>query len=45
VFQNEQEATAFAIARLADGMNIGAGKPKRTIASAQILDWLNEPKL
>jgi hypothetical protein len=38
-FQNEQEAKAFAIARLPDGMNIGTGKPKRTIASAQIPDW------
>jgi hypothetical protein len=48
VLQDEHEAKAFAKARLADGLNISAGtlnphQPKRTIASAQILDWLNEP--
>jgi hypothetical protein len=47
-FQNEQEAKAFARAKLAEGSNINAGTlnplmPKRTIASIQILDWLNEP--
>ena len=47
-FQNEQEAKAFAKARLADGLNINAGTinphlPKRTISSKQLRDWLNEP--
>jgi hypothetical protein len=46
-FQNEQEAKAFAKARLADGLNINAGTlnpnlPKRTISSKQLRDWLNE---
>jgi hypothetical protein len=48
-FRNEQEANkAFAKTKLAEGRNVSAGtlnphQPKRTIASAQILDWLNEP--
>ena len=47
-FQNEQEAKVFARAKLVNGSNINAGTlnplmPKRTIASIQILDWLNEP--
>jgi hypothetical protein len=47
-FQNEQEAKAFARAKLAEGSNVNAGTlnphmPKRTIASAQMPDWLNEP--
>jgi len=49
-FRNEQDAKAFARARLADGSNINAGTlnphlPKRTIASSQLLDWLNEADL
>jgi hypothetical protein len=48
VFQNEQDAKAFARAKLAEALNVTAGtlnphQPKRIIASAQILDWLNEP--
>jgi hypothetical protein len=48
-FRNEQEAKAFAKARLADGRNINAGtlnphQPKRTISSKQVSDWLNEPE-
>jgi hypothetical protein len=47
-FRNEQGAKAFAKARLADSLNINAGTlnphlPKRIIALAQILDWLDEP--
>jgi hypothetical protein len=47
-FRNEQDAKAFARAKLADGSNVNAGTlnphlPKRTITSMQILDWLNEP--
>jgi hypothetical protein len=47
-FRNQQDAKAFAKAKLADGSNINAGtlnpyRPKRIITSAQILDWLNEP--
>jgi hypothetical protein len=46
-FRNEQDAKAFARARLADGLNINAGTlnpnlPKRTISSKQLRDWLNE---
>jgi hypothetical protein len=49
-FRNEQEAKAFANARLVDGLNINAGTlnphlPKRTISSKQMSDWLNEPDL
>ena len=47
-FRNEQDAKAFARAKLADGSNVNAGtlnphRPKQTITSRQILDWLNEP--
>jgi hypothetical protein len=46
-FQTEQEAKAFAKAKLADGPNVSAGtlnphSPKRTISSKQVLDWLDE---
>ena len=49
-FRNEQDAKAFARAKLADGSNVNAGTlnphlPKRTITSMQMLDWLNEPDL
>jgi hypothetical protein len=49
-FRNEQEAKAFVKTKLAEGLNVGAGtlnphQPKRTIASAQMLEWLNEPDL
>jgi len=47
-FRNEQDAKAFAKAKLTDGSNINAGtlnpyQPKRIITSVQICDWLNEP--
>ena len=47
-FRSELDAKAFAKAKLVDGLNINAGtlnphQPKRTIALAQMLDWLNEP--
>jgi hypothetical protein len=47
VFQNEQDAKAFATAKQAAALNVTAGtlnphQPKRIIASAQTLDWLNE---
>jgi hypothetical protein len=46
-FRNEQDANAFAKARMADGADISAGtlnphEPKRMIAAAQLLDWLDE---
>jgi hypothetical protein len=46
-FRNEQDAKAFAKARLADVSNINAGTinphlPKRTMNSEQVLDWLDE---
>ena len=46
-FRNEQEAKAFAKTKLAAGLNVSAGTlnphaPKRTIAAAQVLDWLDE---
>ena len=49
-FQTEQEAKAFARAKLAEGLYVSAGTlnphmPKRMISSAQIPDWLNEPDL
>jgi hypothetical protein len=49
-FRNEQDAKAFAKAKLTDGSNINAGtlnpyQPKRIITSVQISDWLNEPDL
>jgi hypothetical protein len=48
-FQTEQEAKAFARAKLADGLNVSAGTlnphlPKRIIASIDLLDWLKEPE-
>jgi hypothetical protein len=47
VFQNEQDAKAFARAKQAEALNVTAGtlnphQPKRIIASAQTLDWLDE---
>jgi hypothetical protein len=47
-FQTEQEAKAFARAKLADSLNVSAGTlnphlPKRMISSIQLLDWLKEP--
>lgn len=47
-FRNEQDAKAFAKAKLTDGSNINAGtlnpyQPKRIITSVQISDCLNEP--
>ena len=47
-FQTEREAKAFAGTKLAEGLNVSAGTlnphlPKRTISSAQLLDWLDEP--
>jgi hypothetical protein len=47
-FQTEQEAKAFARAKLAEGLKFSAGTlnphlPKRMIASVDLLDWLNEP--
>jgi hypothetical protein len=49
-FRNEQDAKAFAKARLADGSSINAGTlnphlPKRTISSKQVLDWLDEAEV
>ena len=49
-FRNEQDAKAFARARLTDGSNINAGTlnphlPKRMISSIQLRDWLNEPEV
>jgi hypothetical protein len=48
-FRNEQDAKAFARAKLAEGSNVNAGtlnphRPKRTITSIHILDWLKEPE-
>ena len=47
-FPNEREAKKFARAKLAENVKVSAGTlnphvPKRTIASAQMLDWLDEP--
>jgi len=47
-FRNEREAKKFARAKLVDTLNVSAGTlnpylPKRTIAPAQMLDWLEEP--
>jgi hypothetical protein len=47
-FPNEREAKKFARAKLAENGNVSAGTinphvPKRTIASTQMLDWLDEP--
>lgn len=46
-FLNEQDAKAFAKARLSDSLNVRAGTvnphaPKRTIGSAHLLDWIGE---
>jgi hypothetical protein len=48
VFKSERDAKAFARAKLAEGLNVNAGtlnphQPKRTVASAQTLDWPSEP--
>jgi hypothetical protein len=47
-FPNEREAKKFARAKLAETQNVSAGTlnpylPKRTIASAHMLEWLEEP--
>jgi hypothetical protein len=47
-FPNEREAKKFARAKLAKNEKVSAGTlnphvPKRTIASAQMLDWLDGP--
>jgi hypothetical protein len=47
-FPNEREAKQFARAKLVDTLNVSAGTlnphlPKRTIAPAQLLEWLEEP--
>jgi hypothetical protein len=47
-FANEREAKKFARAKLAENEKVSADTlnphlPKRTIASAQMLDWLDEP--
>ena len=47
-FRNEREAKKFARAKLAETQNVSAGTlnpylPKRTIASAHMLEWLEEP--
>jgi hypothetical protein len=49
IFQNEQDAKAFARAKLDSGSSVNAGTlnphaPKRTISSKQVLDWLDEPE-
>ena len=46
-FPNEQEAKKFARAKLAETLYVNAGTinphlPKRTVASTQLLDWLQE---
>jgi hypothetical protein len=46
-FPNEREAKKFARAKLVDTPNVSAGTlnphlPKRTIAAAQIFEWLEE---
>jgi hypothetical protein len=47
-FPNEREAKQFARAKLVDTPNVSAGTlnphlPKRTIATTQMLEWLEEP--
>jgi hypothetical protein len=47
-FPNEREAKKFARAKLAENVKVSAGTlnphvPKRTIASTQMLDWLDGP--
>jgi hypothetical protein len=46
-FSNEADAKTFAKAKLVDTQNVSAGTlnpclPKRTIAAAQVLEWLQE---
>ena len=46
-FESEEDAKAFARLRLGDARNIVAGTinphmPKRTIASVNLVNWLNE---
>jgi hypothetical protein len=46
-FQNEFDAKEFARAKFAEGLNVNAGTinphfPKRTIASTQIHEWLEQ---
>jgi hypothetical protein len=46
-FPNEQEAKKFARAKLAETLCVNAGTinphlPKRTVASARMLEWLQE---
>jgi hypothetical protein len=46
-FQNEREARKFARAKMAAALYVNAGTinphlPKRTIASSQMLEWLQE---
>jgi hypothetical protein len=46
-FRSEVEAKKFATAKLAETQHVTAGtlnphQPKRTIAAAQILEWLEE---
>jgi hypothetical protein len=47
-FPNEREAKKFARAKLVETQKVSAGTlnphlPKRTIAPAQMLEWLGEP--
>jgi len=47
-FRGEREAKKFARAKLAENQSVSAGTlnphlPKRTITSAQMLEWLEEP--
>ena len=47
-FRNEREAKKFARAKLAEAQNVSAGTlnpplPKRTVALAHMLEWLEEP--
>ena len=47
-FPNERDAKKFARAKLVETQKVSAGTlnphlPKRTIASAQMLEWLEEP--
>jgi hypothetical protein len=47
-YPTEWEAKVFARVKLAEGSSVNAGtlnphRPKRTITSKQIRDWLNEP--
>jgi hypothetical protein len=47
-FPNEREAKKFARAKLVETQKVSAGTlnphlPRRTIAPAQVLEWLEEP--